>query len=115
MKTQTNKHLEPFSYYTKEKLFQEICDWTIEAMSGRDEDEIYDALYEVIDSMVIYTWDCKKFVFGLQYDLFEEHHIFGKSENWSQSAYCALYDLCTEEFNIDEAYKCYLEQHSKTK
>ena len=32
----------------------------------------------------------------LDYDIFQEHDIWGRAENWSQAAFAALYDLFIE-------------------
>jgi hypothetical protein len=58
-----------------------------------NEDDFYDQKHQWIDDKVIYTHECKKICDALDYDIFEEHEIFGKTTNWHQAAYCAIYDL----------------------
>jgi len=59
-------------------------------------DDFYDQQHQWIDNNVIYTDECKKICDALDYDIFEEHDVFGKAENWSQAAYAAIYDLLHE-------------------
>jgi len=61
-----------------------------------NEDDFYDQKNIWIDNQVIYTYECKKICDALDYDIFEEHDIFGKANNWSQAAYCAIYDLLND-------------------
>ena len=58
-----------------------------------DEDDFYNQMHEWIENKVIYTYECKKICDELDYDIFEEHDVFGKANNWSQAAFAALYDL----------------------
>ena len=58
-----------------------------------DEDDFYYQMHEWIENKVIYTYECKKICDELDYDIFEEHDVFGKANNWSQAAFAALYDL----------------------
>ena len=58
-----------------------------------NEDDFYDQRHEWIDNKVIYTHECKQICDALDYDIFEDHDIFGKANNWSQAAFAALYDL----------------------
>lgn len=58
-----------------------------------DEDDFYYQMHEWIENKVIYTYECKKICDELDYDIFENHHTFGKANNWSQAAFAALYDL----------------------
>ena len=58
-----------------------------------NEDDFYYQMHEWIENKVIYTYECKKICDELDYDIFEEHDIFGKANNWSQAAFAALYDL----------------------
>ena len=58
-----------------------------------NEDDFCTQLHEWIENKVIYTYECKKICDELDYDIFEEHHVFGKANNWSQAAFAALYDL----------------------
>lgn len=61
-----------------------------------DQDDLYDYRMQWIDDRVIYTHDCKKYTDDLNYDIFEEHDLFGRAENWSQAAYNAIYDALDE-------------------
>jgi len=58
-----------------------------------NEDNFYDQKHQWIDNKVIYTHESKQICDKLDYDIFEEHDIFGKANNWSQAAYSAIYDL----------------------
>lgn len=61
-----------------------------------NDDDFFDQMNQWIDNKVIYTYECKKICDELEYDVFENHDIFGKADNWSQAAYCAIYDLLSE-------------------
>ena len=61
-----------------------------------DDDDFYNQKHEWIDNKVIYTYECKQICDELDYDIFEDHDVFGKAENWSQAAFAALYDLLNE-------------------
>ena len=61
-----------------------------------NDDDFFDQMNQWIDNKVIYTYECKKICDELEYDVFEDHDIFGKADNWSQAAYCAIYDLLSE-------------------
>lgn len=61
-----------------------------------NDDDFFDQMNQWIDNKVIYTYECKKICDELEYDVFEDHDIFGKADNWSQAAYCAIYDLLGE-------------------
>lgn len=61
-----------------------------------NDDDFYNQKHEWIDNKVIYTYECKKICDELDYDIFEDHDLFGKAENWSQAAFAALYDLLNE-------------------
>lgn len=61
-----------------------------------DDNDFYNQKHEWIDNKVIYTYECKKICDELDYDIFEEHHVYGKAETWSQAAFAALYDLLSE-------------------
>lgn len=67
-----------------------------EALSDYEvnEDNHYDYLHEVIDTMVIYTSTCKQIINDLDYDIFQEHEL-GQAKSYEQAAFCALYDLYT--------------------
>ena len=59
-------------------------------------DDFWDEKNTWIDNQVIYTYECKEICDKLDYDVFEEHDVFGKANNWSQAAYAAIYDLLNE-------------------
>lgn len=61
-----------------------------------NEDDFYDQKHQWIDNKVIYTHESKQICDKLDYDIFEEHDVFGKAENWSQAAYAAIYDLLND-------------------
>ena len=77
-----------------------------------DDDDFYNQKHEWIDNKVIYTYECKQICDELDYDIFEEHDVFGKAEDWSQAAFAALYDLLNEH---DDAltYDKMIEQHEE--
>ena len=52
--------------------------------------------------------NCKKYIDDLNYDIFEEHELFGRAENWSQAAYSAIYDALDE--SDDTVSWCDMEQ-----
>ena len=61
-----------------------------------NDDDFFDQMNQWIDNKVIYTYECKKICDELEYDIFEDHDIFGKANNWSQAAYAAIYDLLND-------------------
>tara|TARA_R100000734_G_C3220730_1_gene32370 strand:+ start:17 stop:325 length:309 start_codon:yes stop_codon:yes gene_type:complete len=61
-----------------------------------NEDDFQTQLYQWLEDKVIHEYDCKKICDKLDYDIFEEHHVYGKAENWYQAAYNALFDLLSE-------------------
>lgn len=61
-----------------------------------NEDDFYNQKHEWIDNKVIYTHESKQICDALDYDIFEEHDIYGKANNWSQAAFAALYDLLND-------------------
>ena len=61
-----------------------------------DDDDFETQKFQWIDNKVIYTYECKQICDELDYDIFEEHHVYGKAETWSQAAFAALYDLLSE-------------------
>lgn len=58
-----------------------------------NENDFWEQKHQWIDNKVIYTYESKQICDALEYDIFEDHDIFGKAENWSQAAYAAIYDL----------------------
>jgi len=61
-----------------------------------NDDDFHDQQHQWIDNKVIYTYESKQICDALDYDIFEEHEVFGKAENWSQAAYAAIYDLLND-------------------
>ena len=61
-----------------------------------NEDDFQTQLYQWLEDKVTYEYDCKQYCNELDYDIFEEHHVYGKAENWYQAGYNALYDLLDE-------------------
>ena len=80
---------------TRNEWRNDLIDFIIDC-EPQSEDEFHDCLMENIDNMVIYTHDCKNIVHDLDYDIFQEHDVWGRAENWSQAAFAALYDLFIE-------------------
>lgn len=58
-----------------------------------NENDFWEQKHQWIDNKVIYTYESKQICDALEYDIFEDHDIFGKANNWSQAAYAAIYDL----------------------
>lgn len=90
-----------YTQYKIDELAQEFSDdaWD-EFHNGNinNEDELHDFKRQWIDDKTIYTHDCKKYVDDLNYDVFEEHEIFGRAENWSQAGYNAIFDALYESY-----------------
>ena len=61
-----------------------------------NENDFWEQKHQWIDNKVIYTYESKQICDALEYDIFEDHDIFGKAENWSQAAYAAIYDLLND-------------------
>jgi len=61
-----------------------------------DQDDFYNEMYHWIDDKVIYTYESKQICDALDYDVFQDHDVYGKAGNWSQAAYAALYDLLND-------------------
>ena len=65
-----------------------------------DDDDFYNFKHEWIDNKVIYTSECKEIIDKLNYDIFEDHNLFGKAEDYSQAAFAALYDLLNDDDDV---------------
>ena len=65
-----------------------------------DDDDFYNFKHEWIDNKVIYTSECKEIIDKLNYDIFEDHDVFGKAEDYSQAAFAALYDLLNDDDDV---------------
>mgnify|MGYP006145093729 FL=1 len=61
-----------------------------------DQDDFYDYLTQWIDDKVTYTFDARNICDNLEADVFAEHDLYGRANNWSQAGYNALYDCLTE-------------------
>jgi hypothetical protein len=61
-----------------------------------NDDDFYNEMYQWIDTKVIYTYESKQICDKLDYDVFQDHDVFGKAGNWSQAAYAATYDLLND-------------------
>jgi hypothetical protein len=81
--------------YKEEKWYNDIVD-RLKENKDMDEDDMHNIMHEEIDSMVIYNSESQRIVDDLNYDVFQEHEIFGRADNISQAAYAALYDLFEE-------------------
>ena len=57
-----------------------------------DQDDFYDYFTQWIDNKVTYTFDAKSICDNLEADVFAEHDLYGRANNWSQAGYNALYD-----------------------
>jgi len=63
-------------------------------------DEYYEYKRDWIDNAVIYTHKCKEIIDELNYDVFEDHDLFGRAENYHQAAFSALYDLLNDHDDV---------------
>ena len=76
-----------FERFYKQQILIALKDYTIE-----DQDDYHNAIHKIIDKMCIYTTDSKIAVHELRHDIFEDHKLFGRAENWAQAAYAAIYN-----------------------
>ena len=81
--------------YKEENWYNDIVD-RLKDNEGMDQDDFYDVLHEEIDNMVIYNSESQRIVDDLNYDVFQEHDVYGRADNINQAAYAALYDLFEE-------------------
>ena len=81
--------------YKEENWYNDIID-RLKDNEVTDQDDFYDVLHQAIDNMVIYNSESQRIVDDLNYDVFQEHDVFGRADNISQAAYAALYDLFEE-------------------
>ena len=81
--------------YKEENWYNDIID-RLKDHEGMDQDDFYDVLHQEIDNMVIYNSESQRIVDDLNYDVFQEHDVFGRADNINQAAYAALYDLFEE-------------------
>ena len=81
--------------YKEENWYNDIID-RLKDHEGMDQDDFYDVLHQEIDKMVIYNSESQRIEDDLNYDVFQEHDVFGRADNIYQAAYAALYDLFEE-------------------
>ena len=65
-----------------------------------DFDEYYEYKHNWIDTAVIYTHKCKEIINELNYDVFEDHELFGRANDYHQAAYSALFDLLNDHDDV---------------
>ncbi len=65
-----------------------------------DFDEYYEYKHNWIDNAVIYTHKCKEIIDELNYDVFEDHELFGRANDYHQAAYSALFDLLNDHNDV---------------
>jgi len=65
-----------------------------------DEDDFYNFKHEWIDNKVIYIHEAREICNKLNYDVFQDHDVFGKAEDYPQAGFCALYDLLDEDDDV---------------
>ena len=88
-----------YTNYKIDQIAQEFSEDAWHAFHNaeiNDQDDLYDYRRQWIDDKTIYTNDCKKYVDELNYNIFEEHDIFGRPESWSQAGYNAIFDALYE-------------------
>ena len=61
-----------------------------------NQDDFYDYLTQWIDNKVTYVFDARNICDNLMADIFAEHDLYCRAENWYQAGYNALYDCLTE-------------------
>ena len=59
-------------------------------------DDFVRETHQWLENKVIYRDDCKEYCNKLDADIFEEHPIFGRANNWYEAGYNALWDLLHE-------------------
>ena len=52
--------------------------------------------HQWLENKVIYKDNCKEYCNKLDADIFEEHQVFGRANNWFEAGYNALWDLLQE-------------------
>ena len=57
-----------------------------------NQDDFYEYFTQWIENKVTYTFDAKSICDNLEADVFAEHDLYGRAENWRQAGYNALYD-----------------------
>ena len=61
-----------------------------------DSDDFTRETHQWLENKVIYRDDCKKYCNELDADIFEDHHTFGRANNWFEAGYNALWDLLND-------------------
>ena len=111
MKTNIEKQITLEDITTKRELLHYILDsvrtdikWDMENYEGGEPEHetIDNYLHETIDTMCIYTYNCKKFIKILEeegnFDMFENGTC--SFENYHQAAYYALDEFVRNEIDI---------------
>ena len=57
-----------------------------------NEDDFYEYFNSWIDNKVIYYSEARDICYSLNADVFAEHDLFGRADDWSLAGYSALYD-----------------------
>ena len=57
-----------------------------------DQDDFYDYFTQWIENQVTYTFEARDICDNLEADIFAEHELYGRANNWTQAGYNALYD-----------------------
>lgn len=81
--------------YWLDKLQDYVTD-DLKNMKDATQDDAHMILRENINNMTTYYGDSKEICSDLEYDVFQEHEIWGKAKDWSDAAFAALNDLAEE-------------------
>jgi len=82
------------------RMYKNILENVIKVMEDKDLKELDEVVDEELETLCIYTSECKEIISYLDYDIFSEHEQFGLAKSWEQSAYYALHNLCYDYFDI---------------
>ena len=70
--------------YKEENWFNDIIDRLkdndLKELIHMDQDDFHDILHQEIDNMVIYNSESQRIVDDLNYDVFQEHDVYGRAE-----------------------------------
>ena len=58
-----------------------------------DSEDFTRETHQWLENKVTYRDDCKKYCNELNADIFEEHPVFGRANNWYEAGYNAIWDL----------------------
>ena len=61
-----------------------------------DSEDFTRETHQWLENKVTYRDDCKKYCNELNADIFEEHPVFGRANNWYEAGYNAIWDLLHE-------------------